>query len=309
MTETALLLLGYNRPQNLQARLLEISRNEPVPLIVSIDGGDSIDRKTAMNLIDDFKVRNPEFETRLILRTQNLGLAKHITTAISEVFDCFDYCIVVEDDISIGENFVKNMINGQVAFARNNAFTLGGFSPISKHHQLWSRKNRFRETVYFSAWGWMTSAEKWKFYRMEIYPYSNFAELTNSETWRCLSSYKQRIWCRRFLKVSKENPSTWDFQMQYATFTNNFTHLLPIYKFCDNLGFNDPLSTHTTGKRPRWMGPEGRIDRRPLTSQNVISRKKILGRVLMFFDSIFIAGDSEIVKIHHFLKRFMKLDE
>lgn len=303
MDKTALLLLGFNRPENLRKRLNEISKNKRVPLIVSIDGGASQDKKTMIiKIINDFKIQNPEISTKSIYREKNLGLAKHITTAISEVIANFEYCIVVEDDINIGENFVENMINGQVVFESSNALTLGGFSPISGKYRAWSRKNRFRETIYFSAWGWMTSAEKWKCYRLEIDPISNHAELSNSESWGSLSSYKQQIWLRRFLKVSIQNPPTWDFQMQYVTFSKNLTHLLPVYRFCDNTGFNDSLSTHTTGRRPRWMGPEGRIDCRPIPSGTSITRKNYLGRILMLFDSIFVAGDSEIVKVHRLLR-------
>jgi len=303
MSETALLLLGFNRPENLRERLIEISKNEIIPLIVSIDGGASLDSKSKMiKIVEDFKIQNPEFSTKSIFRKMNLGLAKHITTAITEVFADFDYCIVIEDDINISENFVKNMVNGQGVFESNNALTLGGFSPISGKYRPWSRKNKFRETVYFSAWGWMTSAQKWKFYKMEIDASSNHAELSSSESWGCLSSHKQQVWLRRFLKVSVQNPTTWDFQMQYVTFSNNFTHLLPVYRFCDNTGFNDSFSTHTTGRRPRWMGPEGRIDRRPITSENVLKKDKYLGRMLMLLDSIFVSGDCEIVKIHRLLR-------
>ena len=303
MDTTALLLLGFNRPENLRSRLREISKNQIIPLIISIDGGaPPACNSSIIEIIEEFKIKNPGFKTKQLFREQNMGLAKHITTAISEVFANFEYCIVVEDDISIGENFVKNMINGQELFEKNDALTLGGFSPISGKYHPWRGENQYRETVYFSAWGWMTSATKWKFYKIEIYPYSIYTELSNSEAWDSLSSHKQRIWLRRFLKVSTQNPSTWDFQMQYITFSKSFTHLLPVYKFCDNVGFNDPSSTHTTGHRPRWMGLEGRIDCRSITTGNVLKRRNFLGRMLEFLDSIFIAGDSEIVKIHHYLR-------
>lgn len=303
MTETALLLLGFNRPDNLRARLDEISKNEITSLIISIDGGGSPDSSSQIiKIIDEFNARNPKFASKTIFRKKNLGLAKHITTAISEVFENFEYCIVVEDDISISENFVKNMLIGQDVFDKSSALTLGGFSPISKNCLMRYVKNRFRETIYFSAWGWMTSAEKWKVYQLEIDLNSISSTLSNSESWRNLNSYKKTTWNRRFLKVSKQNPSTWDFQMQYVTFSKNLIHLLPIYKFCDNVGFNDLLSTHTSGRRPRWMGVEGKMDSSQITVKSLLKKDSILGRILIFLDSIYIAGDSKIVQAHRLFK-------
>ena len=49
------------------------------------------------------------------------------------------------------------------------------------------------------------------------------------------------------------NPSlTWDFQMQFTSFVNNLYHLLPKYRLCDNVGFDDLRATNTKNRRPNW---------------------------------------------------------
>lgn len=304
MSETVILLLGFNRPEKLHRRLVEIAGNYPTKLVISLDGGSSSGARSKMvKSVNNFKKQNPEFRTELILREQNLGLSKHITTAIAEVFEKFEYCIVLEDDVSISENFISTMIKSQKIFNISNAFTIGGFSPISGPRSKWCARNFFRETIYFSAWGWMTSAEKWKLYNLEIDLTSS--GLSNSELWRKLNMYKKTTWIRRFMKIDNHNPSTWDYQMQYVTFVNNFTHLLPIYRICDNIGFNDQLSTHTSGRRPRWMGKEGRIDHRQILSEKWLKKNRLVGQTLNFLDSIFIAGDSKIVRINRILKEFL----
>jgi hypothetical protein len=94
--------------------------------------------------------------------TENLGLARHVTSAISNVLKYYDRVIVVEDDIKLSSNFYKNMVQAFRCMQVNQIEgTIGAFSPILLS-SIFAKFNKWRVTYYFSCWGWDVSKDIWK---------------------------------------------------------------------------------------------------------------------------------------------------
>jgi hypothetical protein len=304
MEKIAVLLLGYKRTENISQRLLELTLNKRVPIIVSIDGGiDAKDIQEIRGTLRRFDNHGEGIVQKTIFRETNLGLAKHLQVALTEVLSEFEYCIVIEDDISISKTFISNFLESTSYLRRDDVLTIGGFSPFIPYSQRRFSTNTFRESKYFSAWGWMISREKWTQYELELKSHDYENQLSKSKTWRKLSGPKKEIWRRRFLKVSIENPPTWDYQMQYLTFKRDQLNIVPVYKICQNLGFDDLRSTHTTGRRPNWMKEHLVLPDEQLQIANLIEISSIRGKLLNFIDSIYVAGDSRLVKTYERLRR------
>ncbi len=307
MTDTAVLLLGYKRTENIAKRLWELSRTIDTPIIISIDGGlTSFEKEEILRVVKAFEESNLMMIKRLVFRPINLGLVKHINLAISEVLDEFEFCIVIEDDVSISRNFVGNLKNARHLFKRKDVLTIGGFSPFIPYVRFRLSRNLLRESKYFSAWGWMISREKWGEYEPQI-PFNEImANLSSSPTWTKMNETQRKIWLRRFKKVANSNPSTWDYQMQYLSIKNGWVNILPTYKICENLGFDDLRSTHTLGRRPKWMKKQNGFPNETLNNKELITINSLRGKVLNQFDSIFIAGDSRITKASNSIKSSAK---
>ncbi len=307
MDDTAVLLIGYKRTENVAKRLFELSGNVEVPIVISIDGGlSSAERREILETVQKFEASNAISVKELIFRPFNLGLAKHIQFAISEVLEEFKYCIVIEDDVLISRNFVSSLKEARHLFDRKDILTIGGFSPFLPYVNFRISRNLLRETHYFSAWGWMISKEKWSEYEPQI-PLNDVVEsLSSSASWIRMNGTQQKIWIRRFCKVANSNPSTWDFQMQYLALKKDWVNILPTYKICENVGFDDSRGTHTLGRRPKWMKLQSDFPNEIFNLDELISINSLRGKILNWVDSIFIAGDSRLTKRVNSIKRAMK---
>jgi len=299
---TVILLVGYKRLDFLINRISELEKNFRLPIVISIDGNSDSETANAIrHYLNDYAKRNPDISLTYKIQDINLGLAKHINSAISEALSEYNQVIVLEDDVVIAKNFIKAMLNG-FELARNQADVgvIGGFS-LYKDSLTFSRSALWRKSKYFSAWGWGINRENWEKFRL-VLP-NNFQDsLKQSNTWNSLSSYRKKMWINRFKKVSNDNPPTWDYQMQYFLFRYDLKMLLTTRRISDNEGFGSHLSTNTIGTKPRWMG------NLECSETEVISRISKTSWLYEIGDAITVGGDSRILyRLAKIRKRFSNL--
>jgi hypothetical protein len=302
MDNIPILLLGYNRDDLLEKRVNEISKLEINKIYISIDGGKESYKPEMTNLIS--KIPNLFSSTTQVKITHyqdNLGLTKHITHSISKILEENENIIVVEDDVSLNTNFYKNMAHGINLLKEMGCDGLvSAFSPMnySGNHLI---RNKWRKSIYFSCWGWGCSRSTWEKYDSDLSKTDLNTALENSQSWNNLSLWQKNVWKARFERVQKNQSYTWDLQMQFASFLNEFTNLAPLYRFVDNEGFNDERATHTREPKPRWMS------KKPKNHQKITS---IAGSVITKFynqlDELLIAGDSELLPVYESVKKYFR---
>lgn len=287
---TAILLIGYNRWDLLEKRLLELTQShiDTQSVYLSIDGlskGDiDFHRNTRIANLESSVL---PFTLSVIQRPSNLGCSNHIITAVSEVLSLHERVIVIEDDVSISPIFISSMTEALHALSKfEDVGTIGGFSNFHKrlHFPFIFRKNYWRKTKYFSAWGWGTTAEFWeKFER--ISDIENVEEyLSESSIWTNFSKRKQQIWLNRFKR------GVWDFNLQLVLFKHEKLNLLPALRIIDNEGFSDDRSTHTKHKRPGNLFGIGKSDISP-TEFKMVEGSLFLKYFWGFMDSNLWAAD------------------
>ena len=294
---TAVLLVGYKRIDFIQNRLNELSNNSYIPIIASIDGSDEATQKLITKSINEFVVGHPKMDIKFKIRQKNLGLARHVTLAISEVLDEYDQVIVVEDDIVLSQTFVNNMLKGFELMKLNEEIgVVGGFSFFTENYFNFTR-GKWRTSRYFPAWGWGIDGKHWSGYELVI-PSDYLAILKQSQTWQSLSKYRKLMWTYRFKKVITDTPFTWDYQMQYMLFRQDLVTLLPTCRISDNQGFGSAASSNTKNQRPRWMREESVF--------NGILQTKIskFSKIYEIVDAFTIAGDTRAAEI---IARFRKI--
>lgn len=106
-----------------------------------------------LNSIKGFKKK------KIILRKNNIGLNKNITTGINELFMKHKSIIVLEDDLIISKYFLDYM-----------NYSLTKYCKIKKiwHINGWSFKSNVNNTFdayfsrYMNCWGWGTWKDRWK---------------------------------------------------------------------------------------------------------------------------------------------------
>jgi hypothetical protein len=259
-----ILLIGYNRWDLLEKRLSELATShiDTQTVYLSLDGlsnGDlDFDRKTRIANLESLVL---PFTLSVIQRPSNLGCSNHIVTAVSEVLSLHEQVIVIEDDVSISPFFISSMTEALSAVSKfQDVGTIGGFSNFHKrlHFPFFFRKNYWRKTKYFSAWGWGTTAEFWRKFE-RISDIENVEEyLSESPIWTNLSKRKQQIWLNRFRR------GVWDYNLQLVLFKHEKLNVVPALRLIDNEGFSDDRSTHTKHKRPGNLFGIGKSDFLPV---------------------------------------------
>jgi hypothetical protein len=293
--EVPILLLGFNRPDFLKKRILELSSMQVQHLYISIDGGASTnsgEMRDVLNLAEN-KLKN--YKTLNITKNQNnLGLVRHIISAITKVLEKHPYIIVVEDDIRLSPNFFLNMLRG-LNMQQNKKLEgiVGGFSILNLSNYSLMR-NKWRTSPYSVIWGWGCSRLIWEDYSNVINKKSIKEKLANSQAWNKLSSFQKEVWLGRFGKVAINPEYTWDIQLQFQSFAKNFQNIYPISTLTLNEGYSDLRSTNTKNAKPAWMS---RIppDSRKIHNELAIQTNR---KIINLLDSNLFMSDTKIINLY-----------
>ena len=103
------LLIGFNRPELIAKRLGELSGSTSREIYVSIDYHSPEMQRQMEAAINNSVNSNSSNKVITIFHDKNLGLARHVTKAISLVLQNHDRVIVLEDDISVNEQAIGSL--------------------------------------------------------------------------------------------------------------------------------------------------------------------------------------------------------
>ena len=248
--DVAIILVGYNRPNLMKQRILEISRFNPAHLYIYIDGGAG----QHMAEFDSVKNIARELFDKQVLRIEhsgvNLGISLNVTRSISKVLKLHDYIIFVEDDVKLSDNFFQNMLNGlNLQIHYNLTGVVSGYS---------SRFGAFKENKWFKQgipnfWGWACSAKTWDGYRLDLTEVNLLQELSKSYTWNRLLPWQRRYLLKNFNKIKQDKFISWDPQFIFHLLVKNHINIAPIYSLTGNEGFGDKSATHTGYLKPTYI--------------------------------------------------------
>ena len=279
-SDVPVLLIGFNRPEFIRARVKELSRMPIEKLYISLDGGSHENYYEMREVLNWSKhiLRDIEF-LQIYKHEKNLGIVTHITSTITKLLKKHSHLIIVEDDVVLANNFYVNMVRGfNYQIETKKKGIVGGFSATNLSN-FKSIENKWRESKYSVIWGWGCSAEIWSDYNSRLDEKKLEKELERSKTWANLSTFQQQVWKGRFHKTIINPNFTWDIQLQYLSFTHDFINLYPISTLTRNTGYSDQRSTNTKNTRPNWMTitePDSRV----------VSNKKIFFATKKFFEII-----------------------
>lgn len=287
MQSTAILVVGFNRPDLLERLLRHLQEGELKNIVVSIDSDFSGKHNEQILNLQQYKF--PKLDWRF--RKKNLGVGLHVPFAVTEVLTEYSNCIVLEDDVFASIACLVSLTEKLEEGLPEKCMTVGLFGGIPYNPLLKYvlGPNRWRKTEYFSAWAWGVTATSWKKYEHLLIASELEKNLTNSKIWPAKTADSKNRWLSRFQKVCHSPNFTWDFQMQYSTYKNDSYHLLPIYRSADNLGFGDIRSTNTKSTKPNWY--VGKTIGRSVTNGDISNN--LIQTLCENIDRLTWAGDSD----------------
>lgn len=292
------LLIGFNRPELLEKRVEELLLNNVEILNISIDGNKSMRLEMEQSLRKIKEMCESKCKLITNLHSENLGLAQHITSEITKMLELHPEIIIIEDDIEISHNFIKNMTNGLKALKEKGTLgVVSGFSPMTRS-RIFLFSNKWRTSPYFNCWGWICTREVWQHYILDISDLNINKELENSKTWNQLSNWQQYLWLSRFIKIQRSPFHTWDIQFQYMCFKHEMVNVSPIFTITNNTGFNDDRSIHTKGRKPKWMS-DSLLNSELVESHASKTTSLLYSKIL---EPLTTSGDSRLIRLRNMIK-------
>ncbi|MGC3982206.1 MAG: hypothetical protein QM808_13195 [Steroidobacteraceae bacterium] len=253
MMRSPILFLVFNRPDTTKRVFDAIRAARPPRLYIAADGPRP-DRAGEAELCESARriASNVDWpcEVRTLLRSENLGCKRAVSSAVTWFFECEPEGIVLEDDCLPHHSFFEYCDELLERYRDNpHVMCISGDNFISAD---WVPSASYYFSRYMHIWGWASWRRAWRYYDVDMSDWKD--NRTNAQFWaRCISHAPQSIgyWQNIFDKVFSGQLDTWDYQWTYACFKQQGLSCMPGNNLISNIGFGKN-ATHTTS-------PEGKL--------------------------------------------------
>lgn len=239
---TPILLLIFNRPDNVKRVIQNLRLVKPAKLYIAADGPrkekpeDSHKCQLTRQMLKEIDWPC-EINTRF--RDHNLGCRIAVHDAITWFFDQEEAGIILEDDCLPDASFFQFAANLLEKYHDNHqVMHIGGDNPIERITN--SKTDSYSFTSMPLVWGWATWRSAWKKMNLSLNGLEdfNFSQLD-------LDPLSQKYLAEKFWATKRQENDSWAYAWYFSILLNNGICILPKVNLVSNIGFNAD-STHTT---------------------------------------------------------------
>lgn len=247
MANAPVLLLGYNRPDQMAGLIKSLEPHKPELILFAVDGP----RDTKKNDIELVKKTqetaslitwNAQVLTRF--RKSNLGLRRAVVDAVNWATTTYGNVIVLEDDVRVGPelldylNFNLDTFNADERIAHINGYNLVPVEYLSQPD------SQSRLSIYPESYAWATWERAWKKYDDDL-TWANNASLEElkSIVGTMVGALK---WKQNFSDANAERIDTWAYRWLASMWEHQWLMVSPNRNLSTYSGWTD--GTHTFRK-------------------------------------------------------------
>jgi hypothetical protein len=244
LTQSPVLLIGFNRPTTTNLVLNEIAKVQPKKLYVALDGprDEHVEDEEKCKLVKEI-VSNISWDCELktLYREKNLGCKYAVSSAISWFFEHEEMGIIVEDDCLPSPDFFRfcdQLLDHYKNDTRVRFITGCNFQNNQRINDA---------TYYFSklshVWGWASWKRVWDDYDVELEKYKDINPLSLFH-----DIFQNELlagdWNNIFNDLINHKINTWDYQLAICNMFNHGLSIIPNANLVSNIGIGVD-STHT----------------------------------------------------------------
>jgi hypothetical protein len=250
--QTPILLIGFNRPAQIEQSLKAILSIKPSQLFIALDGpraqrADDVDSCAQVkNVISRLLESAPYCTIHTLYRKQNLGCGKGVSGAISWFFSHVEAGIIIEDDVVADPSFFtysQQLLKKYATDTRIMAITGRNVAG------MW--KTPAKQSYFFSStlnvWGWATWKRAWNLFDFDMKDWPIVR--SNSRFYDGLTAEQQILTKKAYDKMYRHELDTWDYQWGYALQKHKGLTIIPRVNLVSNVGFG-ATATHTKVENP-----------------------------------------------------------
>ena len=252
-------MFAFNRPEHLRRTLTALLSCEGVdqtPITVFIDGPRS--PKDTASVAATRRVAEQMLGGTATIKAAgaNQGLARSITSGVSELVEKHGRVIVLEDDLEVSRGFLTYMNSALDRYAENESvFQISG-------HMCDVPEFRSRTDAvclpFTTTWGWATWARAWKIYDPAATGWESL--LTDRQERRRFDLNGTYPYSAMLFRQMRAKSDSWGIRWYWAVFKEGGVCVFPPQSLIRNFGY-DGTGTHGKGVvaqfRPRddWTPP------------------------------------------------------
>lgn len=244
VTKSAVLVIGFNRPDLLTRTLAAVAQYGPKKLYFACDGPrDGV--LSDAELVSESRGAVHRFswscEVKHMLQEQNLGLRASMVAAIDWFFANESEGIVLEDDCLAGADFFSFMEHALVEYRdQRHVWGATGSNPSGAPVADSSSYGFVRTAL---VWGWASWADRWALYDRGLEAYQKSGWAGKKKFWKDPFEYHALDWhLDRIAKGSLH--SSWAYPWAWTVTHNEGLWVVPAQNLVANIGFRSD-ATHT----------------------------------------------------------------
>lgn len=237
--DTSILFLIFNRLDTTKQVFSVIQRAKPKKLYIASDGP-RISKAGEKEIVDSVRKYvldniNWECEIKTLFRENNLGCKIAVSSAITWFFKNEEQGIILEDDclpdLSFFQ-FCQELLQRYRDDERVGIISGDNFND----KKIGEADYYFKRIPHI--WGWATWKRVWDKYDVDMSEYEEFKN--NNKIKEIWSNKKiQKYWIGVFDDVKNNKIDTWDYQLSFSCFKNDFFNICPNKNLVKNIGFGD----------------------------------------------------------------------
>lgn len=235
-----IILFVYNRPLHTEKVLEALMLNELADqstLYVYSDGPKNEASEKDLKNIKEVRtlIRKKKWckEVFIVESIVNIGLAKNISTGVTEVVTKHGNIIVLEDDIVTSKGFLKYM-NDALEYYENEekVIHISGF--------MYPHDKKLPETFFYNVplcWGWATWERSWKYFESDSVKLWNLIQ--SKKNINGFDKFGSDYLSSQLAHNITGNLNTWFIKWHASVYLKNGYTLYPSVSLVDNIGFDN----------------------------------------------------------------------
>ena len=254
MSQDPLLLIAFNRPDQLKMVIDRLRRTQPSQIYVAVDGPRS-DKPNDGALVQHSRDLVQEIdwpaEIHTLFQERNLGCGLGVSTAISWFFENEERGIILEDDVLPQDSFFpfcSELLDRYEDDDRVLAISGCNFVP-PEHQESPHLPYRFSRVPHI--WGWATWRRSWQLHSLDMRDWQH--RMPSRELWTASgkSLHGFVFWKSIFDLMASQKVDTWDMQLVFEGMVRKMWTATSNVNLVDNIGFGG-MATHTQD-RPDYL--------------------------------------------------------
>ncbi len=278
--KTPVLLLGYNRPQQMHGLIQSLATLKPRLILLAVDGPRR-NRPNDANLVRQTQELASEItwdaEIRTRFRVSNLGLRRAVVDAVTWANNEYGRVIVLEDDVRAGPQLLDFLDYNLMAYQEDTKVAhINGYNLVPKGH-LTHPDHALRLSIYPESYAWATWDRTWQKYDDDL-TWAKNASVKDIQK-ICGSTIGALRWKQNFADAAAERIDTWAYRWLASMWEHNWLMVSPNRNIATYQGLQD--GTHTR-RKVKYVEPK--MEKLPMAfsrTEKDVQAERYIGKVIM----------------------------